>query len=46
MGVEAYFKIRTTVNCFSHFEQISKLPTGGFDEDEALLDHIDFESAV
>jgi hypothetical protein len=32
----------TTVNCFPHFAQVSKLPTGGL----ATLVHMDLESIV
>lgn len=35
--------IRTTVNCFAHFAQSSKFPTGGLADE---LVHNDFESAL
>jgi hypothetical protein len=39
-------KNRTTVNCFSHLAQISKLPTEGFVDDEVSFVDMDLEKAV
>jgi hypothetical protein len=44
--LEIQGKNRTTVNCFSHLAQISKLPTEGFVDDEASFVDMDLEKAV